>query len=260
MGMKIRVPFFEIGVKNYLYGDDVLALAKAADEAAAENDIDVLFIAPYTEIRRIAEQTDHLILLAPYMDHLYPGRGIAGVLPEAVRAAGARGVVVNHCERPMSLPDIRKTIQRAHELGLFVFACADSLAEARAVACLDPDIINPEPTELIGSGKVSDAGYVSESMRLVHQINPAILVEQAAGITNEAQVRQFICSGAQGVGVASGIVLAKDPCGMARTMIRAVRQAYDTLQKEGNNENPSENINAAVPGGAPVLPFDNRTD
>ena len=49
MKLPIRTPFFEIGVKNYLYGEDILRLAKAADQAALENDVDVLFITPYTE-------------------------------------------------------------------------------------------------------------------------------------------------------------------------------------------------------------------
>ena len=33
----IKAPFFEIGPKSYLYGDDILALAKAADEATEED-------------------------------------------------------------------------------------------------------------------------------------------------------------------------------------------------------------------------------
>ena len=36
---KIRTPFFEIGTKNYIYGDDVLALAKKADELAEKYDV-----------------------------------------------------------------------------------------------------------------------------------------------------------------------------------------------------------------------------
>ena len=88
MKQQIRTPFFEIGVKNYIYGDDVLALAKAADAAALRYDIDVLFIAPYVDIRRIAENCENLIVFAPYMDTLRPGRGIADVLPEAISAAG----------------------------------------------------------------------------------------------------------------------------------------------------------------------------
>ena len=60
MKPKIRTPYFEIGVKNYVYGDTVLEYALAADRAAEKYDIDVLFIAPAVEIRRIAENTKHL--------------------------------------------------------------------------------------------------------------------------------------------------------------------------------------------------------
>ncbi len=93
----------------------------------------------------MAENTDSLIVLAPYMDTLRPGRGMADVLPEAIKAAGAKGVVMNHTERPMSLSAIRKTIDRANELDLLSFGCADSIAEIKAIAQLHPDIINPEP-------------------------------------------------------------------------------------------------------------------
>ena len=89
---------------------------------------------------------------------------MADILPEGLKAAGAEGVVVNHCEKPMSLPAIKATIDRANELDMLVFACADTVAEAKAIAQLGPDIINPEPTELIGGsgGGVSDMGYVKE--------------------------------------------------------------------------------------------------
>ena len=42
--VKIRVPFFETSVKNYIYGDAVLEMAIAADKAAMKYDVDVLFI------------------------------------------------------------------------------------------------------------------------------------------------------------------------------------------------------------------------
>ncbi|MBR5496904.1 MAG: triose-phosphate isomerase, partial [Clostridia bacterium] len=90
MKPKIRTPYFEIGTKNYVYGDTMLEYAIAADKAAEKYDIDVLFIAPAVEIRRIAENTKHLIILAPYMDTLRPGRGMAEILPEGLKAAGAQ--------------------------------------------------------------------------------------------------------------------------------------------------------------------------
>ena len=225
MKVSIRVPFFETQVKNYIYGDKVLEFALAADKAAEKYDIDVLFIAPYTEIRRVAEQTRRLIILAPYMDLIRPGRGMAEVLPEALKAAGAQGVVVNHCERPMTLTAIKKTIDRANELDMISFACADTIAEAKAIAQFRPTIINPEPTEFIGSGKASDMSYVLETVRVIKEIHPDIFVEQAAGITRADQVYEFIMAGSDAAGACSGIINAKEPLVMLDDMIAAVHRA-----------------------------------
>ncbi len=140
MKRKIRTPYFEIGTKNYIRGDKVLEYALAADKAAEKYDIDVLFITPAVEIRRIVENTKHLIVLAPYMDTLRPGRGMADILPEALKAAGAEGVVINHCEKPMSLPQIKATIERARELDMLVFACADSVDETKRLLSFTPTV------------------------------------------------------------------------------------------------------------------------
>lgn len=228
----IRTPYFEIGTKNYVYGDTVLEYAKAADRAAEKYDIDVLFITPAVEIRRVAENTKHLIVLAPYMDTLRPGRGMADILPEALKAAGAQGVVINHCEKPMSLPQMKKTIDRARELDFLVFACADTLDEAKAIAQLHPDIINPEPSQIIGGGNgVSPMDYVRDSIRVIKEVYPDILVEQAAGITNGQQVYDFIMAGSEAAGAASGIMNAADPLAMIDEMIAATRRAANDLKK-----------------------------
>ena len=233
MKPKIRTPYFEIGTKNYIYGDTVLEYAKAADRAAEKYDIDVLFITPAVEIRRVVENTKHLIVLAPYMDVLRPGRGMADILPEALKAAGAQGVVINHCEKPMSLPQMKKTIDRARELDFLVFACADTLEEAKAIAQLHPDIINPEPSAIIGGGNgVSPMDYVKDSIRVIKEIYPDILVEQAAGITDGDQVYDFIMAGSEAAGAASGIMNAADPLSMIDEMIAATRRAADDLKKE----------------------------
>lgn len=227
----VRVPFFEMSVKNYIYGDPVCELAIAADKAAKKYDIDVLFIAPYTEIRRISERTKRLIILAPYMDTLYPGRGIADVLPEAVKAAGARGVLLNHCERPMTLSAIKQSIDRANALDMLSFVCADTIEEARAVAELHPDIINPEPSELIGSGNSSDMTFVRETIRAIKSIDPHIMVEQAAGITTAQQIYDFIMAGSEAAGSASGILQSPHPFALLDEMISAVAKAKHDLLK-----------------------------
>lgn len=232
MKPQIRVPYFEIGTKNYVYGDTLLEYAIAADKAAEKYDIDVLFICPAVEIRRVCEHTKNLIVLAPYMDTLRPGRGMADILPEGLKAAGAQGVVINHCEKPMSLPQMKATIDRARELDMLVFACADTLSEAKAIAQLHPDIINPEPSEIIGGGNgVSPMAYVKDSIRVIKEIYDDIMVEQAAGITNGQQVYDFIMAGSEAAGAASGIMNAADPIAMIDEMIAATRRAADDLNK-----------------------------
>lgn len=234
MKPKIRTPYFEIGTKNYVWGDKVLEYALAADRAAEKYDIDVLFITPAVEIRRVCENVKRLFVLAPYMDVLRPGRGMADILPEALKDAGACGVVINHCEKPMSLPQMKKTIDRARELDFLVFACADTLDEAKAIAQLHPDIINPEPSGIIGGGNgVSPMSYVRDSIKVIKEIYPDILVEQAAGITNGRQVYDFIMAGSEAAGAASGIMNAPDPIAMIDEMIAATRRAADDLKARG---------------------------
>lgn len=226
-----KPPFFETSVKNYIYGNAVYEYAKAVDDAAKKYDVDAIFIAPYTEIRRITENTDRIFVFAPYMDTLRPGRGMADVLPEAIKDAGAKGVLLNHCERPMTLQQIKKTIKRANELDLITFACADSIAEAKAIAQLQPDIINPEPTELIGTDQASDMGYVKETLRVIKEMFPNIFVEQAAGITKGSQIYDFIMAGNDAAGSASGILNSVDPYQLLDEMMSYVRKAKDDLTK-----------------------------
>ena len=233
-GMKIKAPFFEIGPKNYLWGDDVLELAKVADEAAKKYDVDIIFTTPLVELRRVKEATKYIHVFAPHMDSLRPGRGLADTLPESLVAAGAEGVMLNHCEKPLTVAQLKAAIARADEVGLATIVCADSCAEAAAIAHLCPNIIVAEPTELIGTGKASDREYVEASTRAVKDVNPEILVLQGAGIHNYDDVYRNIYAGADATGSSSGIVglpTAEERKNMVFDMIRAVREAYDARQK-----------------------------
>ena len=226
----IHAPFFEIGPKSYLFGDDVLDLALAADAAAEKYDVDIIFTTPVVDIRRVAEATHRIHVFAPHMDTLRPGRGLADTLPESLKAAGAEGVMLNHCEKPLTVAQLRASILRADEVGLLTIVCADSIAEASAIAHLNPNIIVAEPSELIGTGKASDIEYVEASTRAVKDVNPDILVLQGAGIKCYDDVYRNIFAGADATGSSSGIVAL--PTREARNqmiddMIRAVREAWD---------------------------------
>ena len=226
-GFQLKPPFFEIGPKSYLFGDDVLQLALAADAAAKKYDVDIIFTTPIVELRRVAEATQRIFVFAPHMDPIVPGRGLADTLPESLVAAGAKGVMLNHCEKPISLSVLAKTIQRADEVGLATIVCSDTPEESAAVAKLRPNIIVAEPTGLIGTGQTSDMAYVEAAIRAVKDVDPDIFVLQGAGISNGEDVYRVIRAGAEATGSSSGVVKAKDRAAMVDEMILAVRSAWD---------------------------------
>ncbi len=228
---KIKAPFFEVGPKAYLYGEEMLKLAKVIDKTAMKYDVDIIVTPQYTDISLLANNTERILVFAQHMDYLPVGRGLGSVLPEAVKAAGAVGVMLNHAEKKLTLDEIAKTIARADEVGLATIVCADSVQEIADVAKLSPNLLVAEPTELIGTGQTSDASYVRDTIASVRAINPDIMVLQGAGISNGQDVYNTIMQGAQATGSTSGIIKAEDPYAMVEEMIYNLRKAWDELHK-----------------------------
>ena len=227
----IRAPFFEFGPKAYLYGEKMLKLAQAIDEAAIRYDVDVILTPQYTDIPVIAQNTRRVLVFAQHMDPLPVGRGLGAVLPEAVRAAGAVGVMLGHAEKPLDHKTLQETIRRADQVGLASIVCASTVEEVEAVARMGPNLIVAEPTELIGTGQASSAAYVRSTIESVRAVDPRIMVLQGAGITNAEDVYRVIRLGAMGTGCTSGIIQAEDPAAMAEQMLCALRRAWDENQK-----------------------------
>lgn len=226
---KIRPPFFEIGPKAYLYGEKMLALAKVIDKVAAKYDLDVIVTPQYTDIKLLADNTERIHVYAQHMDALEVGRGLGSVLPEAVKAAGAVGVMLNHAEKPVSMETLKKTIERADEVGLATIVCASTVEEVAEVAKMGPNLIVAEPTELIGTGTTSDMAYVRDTIEAVRKINPEIMVLQGAGISNGKDVYDVIKAGAFATGSTSGIIKAPDPYAMVEEMLYNLRKAWDEV-------------------------------
>ena len=161
------------------------------------------------------------------MDPLRPGRGLADTLPESLAAAGAAGVMLNHIEKPVPLDTLEQTLRRADELGLLTVVCTGTIGQAKAAACLHPDVIVAEPAAQIGTGVTSDMAWVKASIEAIKSVNPKILVLQGAGISRGKDVYNVIFAGAEATGTSSALVKAQDRAAMVDEMIRAVRQAWD---------------------------------
>lgn len=226
---KIRAPYFEVGPKCYMWGQRFLKLCIALDEIAAKYDLDIIVTPQYADIRLIAQNVKHLHVYAQHMDCLEPGRGLGSVLPESVKEAGAVGVMLNHAEKKLDLDTIRATIKRADEIGLATIVCADSVAEVKAIAEMHPNLIVAEPTDLIGTGVAADMGYVKDTIDIVRQIDPDIMVLQGAGISGPADVANVIRAGAQATGVTSAVMKAADPEKAADDLLRTLREVWDEV-------------------------------
>lgn len=204
----VKKPFLMINPKVYLFGDELVQLAKVADKLAQKYQIDILFTGPLIDLPRIKAETSHLILTAQHMDMMEPGRGMGHVLPEGLVAAGIQAVVLNHAEKQLTLNVLARTIKRAKEVGLYTIVCGDSIEECRAIAQLNPNMMICEPTSLIGTNKTSDDQYIIETVKAVKDINPNILILEAAGVSTGDDVKKVLKLGADGTGGTSGIVCA----------------------------------------------------
>ncbi|MDB6374672.1 triose-phosphate isomerase [Photorhabdus bodei] len=231
---EISKPFFEIGPKAYLFGKDAITLAVEADKLCEKYGVDIIFSAQYTDIAPISSATKNIKVFAQHIDPLYPGKGVGAVLPEAVKTAGAVGVLLNHTEKPLTLETLTQTIKRADEVGLATLVCAGNCEEAAAIACLNPNMILAESPALIGKGRRNqqDMREIEKINRAIHQVNPDVLILHGAGITDENDVYRIIKAGADATGSTSGIIKAKDPIKMMEKMIAAVAAAWEIRERE----------------------------
>ena len=229
-------PFFEIGPKQYLYGDGVLELALIADELSLKHKVQIIFTAPFPDIRTVSSNAKNLVVFAPSMDDIEIGRGLADILPESVKAAGAAGVMLNHAEKPLPYSKLESTVNRAKRLEMLTLICADSSAELKAAALLGPDVIAAEPADLIATGTPGSLDFIRASIDAIRSVNQKIYVLIGAGIKNGGDVYKAIKEGADASGSSSAIAKANDKRALLNEFLQAARQAYDEKTDGGRSK------------------------
>lgn len=211
-------------------GQKAQALAKLLSTFSSES-AEVIPVVQALDLKEIAKDSA-LKVFAQHCDPAGFGSHTGKIIPEALKAAGALGTVLNHAENKISNDAIKATIVRCHDVGLKVMVCAETVARAREVAAFypAPDFIAIEPPELIGGNvSVSSARpeLISDSAKAIRKINPGIIVITGAGIKNSEDVRKAIELGTAGVFVASGIVCAKDREYAVRELLSGFPQTED---------------------------------
>jgi triosephosphate isomerase len=214
-----------VNFKTYLEstGKKAIELAKQAEKASKETGVQIIVAPQFVDLAKIAE-TVEIPVFAQHLDPIKPGNSTGHILAEAIKEAGAVGTLINHSERQLRLIDIEATIALCREKGLTSCVCANNPAVSAAVAAMHPDITSMEPPELIGSGiSVSKAKpeVVSDTVNLVHKVDPKATILCGAGISTAEDVAIALKLGTRGVLVASGIVKAKDPYSVLRAFADA---------------------------------------
>lgn len=225
--MKLKEPMIIVNFKTYTEstGKRAIELAKQAEKASKETGASIIVAPQFVDLVKVAEAVE-IPVFAQHLDPIRPGNSTGHILAEAIKEAGAVGTLINHSERQLKLSDIQATIVLAQEKGLISCVCANNPSTSAAVAALKPDITSIEPPELIGTGiAVSKAKpeIITDTIKLVHQINPNMTILCGAGISQAEDVSVALKLGTRGVLVASGIVKAKDPYSILRAFADATR-------------------------------------
>jgi len=210
----LKTPLVIVNFKTYpeATGERAIELSKIIEEVAAENSVSAAVAPQYADIYRVATEVK-IPVIAQHVDPIMPGRNTGWVTIESVKAAGAVGTLVNHSEHKLQLSQIEEVVKLARKAEFVTIACAADVDESRKVAKVGPDMILIEPPELVGTGiPVSKAKpeVVRNSVKAIKRINVRIKVICGAGITTGEDVARAIELGAEGVGLSSGLVCAKD--------------------------------------------------
>ena len=210
----LKTPTIVLNVKTYAEatGNNALEIALLMDKISKETGASMAISVQATDITLCKEKIS-IPVFAEHIDPIKPGSHTGWTLPEAVKAAGAIGTLINHSEHRLILADIDVCITRAKELGLDHIVCSNNVSTSKAIAAFKPNFVAVEPPELIGgdiSVTTADPGIVSNTVDAVKEIDKDVKILCGAGVKNGKDVAKAIELGSDGVLLASGIVKAKD--------------------------------------------------
>jgi len=203
-----------LNFKNYasVEGEGAVKLARSAEKVAREVKVEII-VAPPTPVLGLVASRVSIEVFGQSVGGDVGEKTTGAVLPEAIKAAGASGTILNHSEarlQPRVLPRLAK---RTRELGLRTCLCARDSREVASYASLGTEYLAVEPPELIGSGvAVSKAkpGLVERSVREARRSGYRGSVLCGAGIVDGTDVKRAVELGVEGVLVASSVVSARD--------------------------------------------------
>ena len=207
----MKFPAIIVNFKAYesALGERALELADIHAKVATETGANIVIAASPLDVQQLL-RTSKLPVFMQHVDSVDFGSRTGHIPVRAAVSIGAHGTLLNHAEHRLSSDILNRTIQMCREAGLFTVVCAESPEKVREIIGYQPDAIAYEPPELIG-GTVSVSTAQPEIIQTVVEIAGTIPLLVGAGVKTQNDVRISRQLGAQGVLLASGVVLSPEP-------------------------------------------------
>jgi len=220
----MNLPTIIVNFKLYEQGtgQSAVELAKIHEKVAHETGASIGVAVSALDLVRVVDSVD-IPVFAQHVDLVEYGSFTGHVLPHEVKEIGAYGTLLNHAERQLGDHELRDSIKKAKDSGLYVVACANTPEAAEKIVDWEPDLVAVEPPELIGGDiSVSKAGpeIIEDSVKLIGQNK--VLV--GAGIKDPEDVSIALQLGACGVLLASGVVKSDDPFGALMGLVSGLKK------------------------------------
>ena len=191
-------------------GEKGVEMAKAVEKVSRETGIEMGVIVQVTDVLRIARE-----VLVPvwvqHVDGIEYGANTGWILPEAVRANGAMGAMLNHSEHKLVIEDIEKAVMRCRQVGFKVLVCGADEQEIEPILGFEPHYVAYEPPELVGNREKSVATAKPETVQKVVELAGQTPVLIGAGIHSAEDIRVGLELGASGFLIARDVMEAEDP-------------------------------------------------
>jgi triosephosphate isomerase len=203
-----------VNFKNYpeILGEGSVRLAQAVRRASDMVGIGAIVAPPTPMIALVASKTGAQVY-SQTVGSKSGDKTTGEILPEAVKAAGGRGTILNHSESRRPLGELRILVPRLAGMGMGVCLCSQTAGEAARLSALKPKYLAIEPPELIGSGiAVSKArpDLIQKTVAEVRRAGYEGEILCGAGIVSGEDVTKAVELGVDGVLVASSVVKASD--------------------------------------------------
>jgi triosephosphate isomerase len=210
----MNTPVIAINMKTYPQscGEEGVKLATLCEEVAEMTGASIA-LAPQQTDQALFVQMFEMPILGQHADNATQGSTTGRVTPEALKAIGCSGTLINHSEYRIQSEDVKALVEKCRGLGLTTIVCTKDADESQAYARFQPDFVAVEPPELIGgdiSVTTANPEVIVDSVKLVKDVAPQVKVLCGAGVKNGNDVAKAIELGAEGVLLASGVVKAED--------------------------------------------------